>query len=93
MQAGTASWFDDAGETACSAGAGATRHVVNGYAHQPEDGWPCGARVEFCYGERCVVGEREDSGPYIAGRIFDLTPSLKRNLGCGDICHLHWRRL
>jgi hypothetical protein len=92
MAPATASWFDDSGATACSAGVGATLHVDLGYAHHPE-GWPCGTRVRFCYGSRCVTGAREDSGPYVDGRTFDLTRSLKAALGCPDICHLHWRRL
>jgi len=85
--AGTASWFDDAGGTACGS------HLANGFAHLPETGWACGTRVEFCYAGRCVVGEREDSGPYVEGRLFDLTPGLKAALSCSDLCHLHWRRL
>lgn len=88
-----ASWFDDAGATACGT------HLSNGYAHLPGSGWDCGARVRFCYRDRCVVGVREDSGPYVAGRDFDLTPSLKAALGCTDLCGeegtgtLYWRRL
>ena len=83
----TASWFDDRGSTACGI------HVLYGYAHLPGAGWPCGARVLFCYRYRCVVGFREDSGPYIAGRIFDLNPHLKSALGCSDLCPITWRRL
>lgn len=90
--AALASWYNDGGEgTACG------NHLNNGFA-QGIDGvlstyWPCGTRAEFCYAGRCVVGTREDSGPYIAGRTFDLTPSLKANLRCPDLCHLRWRRL
>jgi hypothetical protein len=89
----TASWFSDAGLTACPAGNGRTMHVFNGYAHLPERGWPCGQRVRFCYRSRCVIGRREDSGPYVAGRLFDLTASLKESLRCPDLCHLRWAKV
>lgn len=42
---------------------------------------PCGARVRFCIGRRCVVGVRKDSGPYAAGRTFDLNLGIVRALG------------
>src|SRR5271167_1642741 len=71
MYPALASWYNDAGTTACE------DHVDNGFAHLPEAGWPCGTKIRFCYNGRCATGEREDSGPYIAGRTFDLTPSLK----------------
>lgn len=87
MYPALASWFNDAGPIACK------DHVDNGFAHLPEAGWPCGAKVRFCHYGRCVIGEREDSGPYVTGRTFDLTPSLKASLGCPDLCHLKWSRL
>lgn len=87
MYPALASWFDDAGSTACGT------HATNGFAHLPEAGWSCGTRVRFCYGSRCVTGMREDSGPYIEGRTFDLTPSLRNALVCPGLCHLRWRRL
>lgn len=92
MNVAVASWYNDAIEgTACG------YHLSNGYAQGIDgvllDYWPCGTRTEFCYEGRCVIGTRQDSGPYIAGRTFDLTPSLKAHLGCSDLCHLKWRRL
>lgn len=93
MAPATASWFDDTGNTACQAEGGGTVHYALGFAHLPEAGWPCGARVRFCYEGRCVTGQREDSGPYVGGRLFDLNAGLKAALGCSDLCHLHWRRL
>lgn len=93
MAPATASWFDDSGLTACQDGQGGTLHLPYGYAHLPQAGWSCGTRVKFCYLGRCVIGEREDSGPYVPGRLFDLTERLKRALHCEDLCHLHWRRL
>lgn len=83
MQEALASWFEDAGATACGT------HYALGFAHVA--GIPCGARVEFC-AVRCVIGVREDSGPYVAGREFDLNPGLKAALGCSDLCRVRWRR-
>lgn len=42
---------------------------------------PCGAHVRFCIRNRCVIGTRKDSGPYIRGRLFDLNLGLVRALG------------
>jgi rare lipoprotein A len=42
---------------------------------------PCGARVRICVGRRCVVATRTDSGPYVAGRSFDLAFGTIRALG------------
>lgn len=82
----TASWFDDHGPVACVA------HVLNGYAHLPGPAWPCGARILFCYEHHCVFGYREDSGPYVPGRLFDLNAHLKHALGCPDLCPVTWLR-
>jgi hypothetical protein len=46
---------------------------------------PCGARVEFCVGRRCAIGTRTDSGPYVAGRQFDLTLGMIRALGFAPV--------
>ena len=45
---------------------------------------PCGARVRFCVRGRCVVAVRRDSGPYVAGRTFDLNIGVVRALGFRD---------
>ena len=42
---------------------------------------PCGARVRFCVRGRCVTATRRDSGPYVAGRVFDLNLGVVRALG------------
>jgi len=44
---------------------------------------PCGARVRFCRldGRRCVIARRTDSGPFVAGRSFDLTLGVVDALG------------
>lgn len=82
MRTAIASWFDDSGATACGT------HSPVGFAHLPP--MRCGTRVRFC-ARRCVTGIREDAGPYVAGREFDLTPGLKAALGCSDLCRVRWR--
>jgi rare lipoprotein A (peptidoglycan hydrolase) len=59
---------------------------------------PCGARVQLCYAARCVTVTRRDSGPYVAGRSFDLTTGVVRAFGFSSplawgVRTLRWRRL
>lgn len=58
---------------------------------------PCGARVELCVGRRCVVAVRADSGPFVAGRSFDLAFGTVRALGYNSptafgVRSITWRR-
>ena len=76
-----ASWFDDSGATGCGF------HTTYGIAAL---NIPCGARVLLCY-SGCVVATREDSGPYVAGRLFDLNPTTRDAIGCTDLCPVRWR--
>jgi hypothetical protein len=49
---------------------------------------PCGTMVTLTHGSRTVTVPVVDRGPYIAGREFDLSPRVKAELGCGDLCTL-----
>lgn len=56
----------------------------------------CGARVRFCLRRRCVTATRTDSGPWVAGRDFDLAAATTRALcGCTarawGVRAVHWR--
>jgi hypothetical protein len=58
---------------------------------------PCGTRVQICIGARCVTATRNDSGPYVAGRLFDLNVGVVRALGFSDayafgVRTIRWRR-
>lgn len=77
-----ASWYYDAGSTACGT------HATYGFASLF---LPCGAQITMIHGGRSVVATMDDHGPYIAGRTFDLGPSLKAALGCSDLCAVYWR--
>lgn len=79
-----ASWFDDSGSTACGI------HASLGFATLMSI--PCGATIRMRGPSGVVVtATREDSGPYVSGRTFDLNPGLKAALGCGDLCDVMWR--
>jgi hypothetical protein len=77
-----ASWYDDSGTTGCGFHAtyGIATFIVG-----------CGGHVTLQGPGGTVVATRDDSGPYIAGRTFDLNPATKAALGCGDLCSVRYR--
>ncbi len=79
-----ASWYDDGGSTGCGF------HASYGVATFVG---PCGSRVQICNGSNCIVATRDDSGPYVGGRTFDLDPAARAALGCSDLCAVTWRLL
>lgn len=78
-----ASWFDDSGGTACGI------HATYGFATLLNI--PCGATITMRGPGGTITATREDSGPYISGRTFDLNPALRDALGCGGLCDVYWR--
>ena len=76
-----ASWYDDAGGTACGT------HYPIGVANKE---LPCGTRVLLCHAG-CEVAVVEDRGPFVAGRLFDLNPGAKEAIACSDICTVKWQ--
>jgi rare lipoprotein A len=71
-----ASWYDDAGSTACGfhAGLGVANKVL-----------PCGTRVTFHYGGHTVTAVVDDRGPYVGGREWDLNPNTAGALGFSGV--------
>jgi hypothetical protein len=67
-----ASWYDDAGNTACGF------HATYGVANKT---LRCGTKVTLSYGGRTVVATVDDRGPYVYGRTFDLNQNTARYLG------------
>ncbi|MCL2418134.1 MAG: septal ring lytic transglycosylase RlpA family protein [Conexibacteraceae bacterium] len=67
-----ASWYYDAGNTACGF------HAYYGVANKT---LPCGTHVTISYGGRSVVATVDDRGPYVYGRSFDLNQNISRYLG------------
>lgn len=77
-----ASWYDDSGTTGCGfhAAYGIATFVVG-----------CGGTVLLKGpGGAVVRATRDDSGPYVAGRTFDLDPATKAALGCSDLCDVQY---
>ena len=67
-----ASWYDDAGNTACGF------HAGLGVANRS---MPCGTRVMLRYGGRTVTAVVDDRGPYAGGRDWDLNQNTASALG------------
>lgn len=76
-----ASWYDDSGGTGCGF------HTTYGIATFVV---PCGGHVLLKFGGHTVVATRDDSGPYVGGRVFDLNPTTKTALGCSDLCPVYY---
>jgi rare lipoprotein A len=75
-----ASWYYDAGDTACGF------HARYGVANKT---LPCGTKVRIAYGGRSVVATVDDRGPYIAGRTYDLNQNVSRALGMNGVATVH----
>jgi rare lipoprotein A len=71
-----ASWYEDAGNTACGFHAG--RGVANRTL-------PCGTKVTFSYGARTVTAVVDDRGPYAGGRTWDLNQNTASALGFAGV--------
>jgi hypothetical protein len=71
-----ASWYYDAGNTACGYHAGLG--VANKYL-------PCGTKVTFRYGGRSVTATVDDRGPYVGGRTWDLNQTTAAALGFAGV--------
>ena len=67
-----ASWYNDAGGTACGF------HAYYGVANRT---LPCGSKVTFVYGGRRVTATVDDRGPFVAGRDWDLNQNIVAALG------------
>ncbi len=71
-----ASWYDDAGSTACGfhAGLGVANKTL-----------PCGTKVTFRYGGSTVTAVVDDRGPYAGGREWDLNQNTAGALGFAGV--------
>ena len=71
-----ASWYEDAGGTACGfhAGLGVANRTL-----------PCGTKVRIHYGGRSVTATVDDRGPFVAGRDWDLNQNTAAALGFGGV--------
>jgi rare lipoprotein A len=71
-----ASWYEDAGNTACGfhAGLGVANRTL-----------PCGTEVTLSYGGRTVTAVVDDRGPYAGGRTWDLNQNTASALGFAGV--------
>lgn len=76
LHAVVASWYYDAGNTACGFHAG--------YGVASPD-LPCGTKVTFDYHGRSVTAVVDDRGPFVSGRSFDLNQNTAAALGFGGV--------
>jgi hypothetical protein len=78
-----ASWYNDAGSTACGF------HARYGVANRT---LPCGTQVTFLNGGRVVTATVDDRGPFVGGRDWDLNQNTAAALGFGGVGSL-WASL
>jgi rare lipoprotein A len=71
-----ASWYYDAGSTACGF------HAEYGVANRT---LPCGTKVTFRHGGKTVTATVDDRGPYVGGRDWDLDQNTAAALGFGGV--------
>jgi rare lipoprotein A len=71
-----ASWYNDAGNTACGF------HAGFGVANRS---LPCGTKVRMRYGGRSVTATVDDRGPFVGGRNWDLNQNTAGALGFGGV--------
>jgi hypothetical protein len=79
LEPSVASWYYDAGQTACGF------HATYGVASRT---LPCGSRVTISYAGRSVVATVDDRGPYVYGRSFDLDQNTARYLGMNGVARV-----
>ncbi len=51
---------------------------------------PCGAKIYVAFGDRHVLTQVVDRGPYVPGRQFDLTDALASRLGVRGVQRIQW---
>jgi hypothetical protein len=51
---------------------------------------PCGVKIYITFDGRHVLTEVIDTGPYVPGRQFDLTPALAARIGLIGVQRIHW---
>jgi rare lipoprotein A len=51
---------------------------------------PCGAKIYVAFGNKHVLTQVIDRGPYVPGRQFDLTEALANRLGVRGVQQIQW---
>jgi rare lipoprotein A len=88
------SWYPALAGVRAPGGLGATtacgqvlRPETNGISHPV---LPCGAKVFVSYGGHTILTQVIDRGPYVPGRVIDLTESLAAKLGLTGVQSIRW---
>jgi rare lipoprotein A len=76
LRPAVASWYDDAGNTACGF------HATDGVANKS---LPCGTKVTLAYHGHSVTAVVDDRGPFVPGREFDLNQNTAAALGFDSV--------
>ena len=84
MQLATASWYEDAGQTASGF------HAYYGVASRT---LRFGARVLFRYHGRTVTATVDDRGPFVYSRLWDLNQNTAGALGFSGVDTVAYRLL
>ncbi len=66
------------GRTACG------QTMTSSSVHVAHRTLPCGTKLKFYLGGKVVDAVVKDRGPYVSGRLFDLSVGLKNRLGFGS---------
>lgn len=80
-----ASWYGGEGSLACG---GWLTSTTLGVANKT---LPCGTKVIFMYGNRAIEVPVIDRGPYIPGRVWDLTGATAEALHFPGLGPIKWR--
>jgi rare lipoprotein A (peptidoglycan hydrolase) len=75
-----ASWYYDAGNTACGF------HAQYGVANRT---LPCGTKVMLRYGGHSVTATVDDRGPFVYGRSYDLDQRTASALGMWGVATVY----
>jgi hypothetical protein len=63
------------------------RPATNGVSHPV---LPCGAKIFVSYGGKTILTQVIDRGPYVPGRVLDLTETLAAKLGLSGVQRVRW---
>ncbi len=87
MKRGGASWYGPGmwgNQTACGQ---TLRPRTIGVAHKT---LPCGTKVTFQYHGRAVIARVIDRGPYVKGRMWDLTAAAQKALNFDGVANIRY---
>lgn len=88
VEASIASWYDCAKPGECSR----SKRTANGEKFNPNAltaahrTLPFGTKVRVTYKGKSVIVRINDRGPFVKGRVIDLSRAAARKIGCHGVC-------